>query len=73
MTALPNPKRSGRKYRKFAPVWAVQMRRAFVVRTLEGVMRGRARDYLCEGPAGERWPCRREIFAKTHRAMKTKR
>lgn len=57
---------NGKKYRKTAPVWAVQMTEPFEVETLEGTMRAEAGDYLCEGPKGERWPIKKEIFESTY-------
>jgi hypothetical protein len=38
----------------------------FEVETLEGVMRGKAGDYLIIGVAGEKYPCKREIFERTY-------
>ena len=57
-------------YKKIATILAVQMNRDFVVRTLEGVMKGNKGDYLCEGTAGERWPIKKEIFEKTYVAIR---
>lgn len=61
-----------RTYRKTALVRAVQMREPFFVDTLEGRMRGDAGDYLCEGPAGERWPIKRAIFEATYEEVERK-
>jgi hypothetical protein len=55
-----------REYRKTAAVKALQMDRPFRVETNEGVMEGAAGDYLCEGPAGECWPIKRDIFKATY-------
>lgn len=55
-----------KEYRKTATVWAVRMTEAFEVHTLEGVMTGEPGDYLCQGPAGERWPVKRAIFEATY-------
>lgn len=41
------------------------MNRDFVVRTLEGLMKGRTGDYLCEDTSGNRWPVKKEIFEST--------
>lgn len=57
------------EYRKIATVWAVEMPAAFEVDTLEGKMRGEPGDYLCEGPAGERWPVKKAIFENTYRRV----
>lgn len=55
-----------KEYRKTATVHAMRMDRPFAVETLEGTMHGEAGDYLCEGPAGERWPIKRAIFEATY-------
>ena len=63
---LPSPREWGDVYRKVAPAYAVQMREPFVVHTLEGVMEAGAGDYLCEGPGGDVWPVRAEVFEATY-------
>lgn len=45
---------------------AVEMKEEFEVETLEGVMRGKAGDFLIEGLQGEVYPCAREIFMKSY-------
>ncbi len=56
-----------KRYKKTKPIiLAKQMTEDFTVETLEGTMRGKAGDYLCEGIAGERYPCRRDIFEDTY-------
>lgn len=55
-----------REYRKTATTRAVQMQEAFEVETEEGVMQGKAGDYLCIGPLGEAWPVRQDIFEITY-------
>ncbi|OYT63025.1 hypothetical protein B6U67_03720 [Methanosarcinales archaeon ex4484_138] len=47
-------------------VKAVQMPDDFKVTTLEGVVYGKAGDYLMIGVEGERYPIRKEIFEKTY-------
>lgn len=54
------------EYRKTATVRAIQMDAPFRVETTEGVMEGAAGDYLCQGPAGECWPIKREVFEATY-------
>lgn len=54
------------EYRKTATVRAEQMDRPFVVQTNEGTMTGEIGDYLCVGPAGDRWPVKRHIFEATY-------
>lgn len=55
-----------KEYRKTATVWATQMEKEFVVDTEEGSMKGLPGDYLLQGPAGEAWPCKRDIFEATY-------
>lgn len=55
-----------REYRKTALTRACKMDVEFEVKTLEGVMRGKAGDYLCVGPAGEAYPCDASIFEETY-------
>jgi len=57
------------EHRKTATTLAVQVSEPFTVDTEEGVMEGRAGDYLCVGPAGEAWPVKREIFEATYEAV----
>jgi len=45
---------------------AVQMNEPFMVRTLEGVLRGNPGDYLVEGTQGELYPVKKEIFESTY-------
>ena len=47
-------------------VKAVQMEKEFEVKTLEGVLKGKAGDYLIEGVRGELYPCDKEIFEETY-------
>ena len=47
-------------------VFARQMDRDFIVNTLEGLMRGKAGDYLVLGIKGERYPVRKDIFEETY-------
>jgi len=47
-------------------VWAAQMGCPFLVDTLEGVMRGKAGDWLVRGVNGEWYPCDQDVFAKTY-------
>lgn len=56
-----------RRYRKRPVVIeAVRMELPFAVETLEGLMRGKAGDYLLRGVAGELYPCDAEIFDATY-------
>jgi ATP-dependent Clp protease ATP-binding subunit ClpA len=49
-------------YRKTDPTYAVQIEVPFEVDTLEGLMTGKAMDYLALGPDGEAYPVDRAIF-----------
>jgi len=52
--------------KKPVKIKAVQMEKEFEVRTLEGVLRGKAGDYLIEGIKCELYPCDKEIFEETY-------
>ena len=52
--------------KKRNPVEAVQIDEVFEVETMEGLMRGKAGDYLMKGVDGELYVCDREIFKKTY-------
>ncbi len=52
--------------KKPIPIRCVQVREAFEVETLEGVMRAKAGDWLVVGIHGEMYPIDREIFEKTY-------
>jgi hypothetical protein len=68
ITTLPE----GSKYyvKKPFPVRTVQMTEAFTVETKEGVMAGKAGDYVIEGVFGEMYPCDKTIFENTYRKVK---
>lgn len=55
-----------RKYRKTQLAEAQQVSRPFRVRTLEGVMEGKAGDYLMRGVQGELYPCDKDIFEASY-------
>lgn len=46
-----------------------EMNDPFEVETLEGVMAGKAGDFLITGVSGEMRPCRRDIFFQTYELM----
>ena len=52
--------------KKPIPVHAVQINEGFSVTTMEGVVYGKAGDYLMIGVDGERYPCNKEIFEKSY-------
>lgn len=61
-------KNPGQKtYQKTATITAVQMDLDFEVKTLEGLMKGHAGDYLATGIQGEQWPIKKDIFEKTYK------
>jgi len=61
---------SERRYRKRPVViTARQMPDAFAVETIEGVMRGKAGDWLITGVRGEQYPCDDEIFRETYEVV----
>ncbi len=53
-------------YRKTAPIYAIKMKDSFEVKTLEGIMTGKAGDYLAMGVKGEMWPIAQDIFKATY-------
>lgn len=58
---------------KISPIKAVRMDAPFEVETLEGVMKGKAGDWLAQGVEGERWPIDAEIFEKTYKPKSSKK
>ena len=52
--------------KKPIPVRCVQINEPFEVQTMEGLMQGKAGDYLMIGPRGEMYPCDRSIFNETY-------
>jgi hypothetical protein len=53
-------------YRKTSLAYAVKMGEDFEVETNEGVMAGKAGDYLAVGAAGEMYPIDAEVFEATY-------
>lgn len=54
-------------------VHACEMHELFRVHTLEGVMEGKAGDFLMLGVNGEYYPCARDIFLKTYEFCATEK
>ena len=52
--------------KKPIPIKCVQIDEPFEVLTMEGVMQGKAGDWLMVGIHGEMYPCDDEIFQKTY-------
>jgi hypothetical protein len=48
---------------------AIEMDIDFKVQTIEGIVEGKAGDFLLEGVNGEVYPCKKEIFKKTYRKV----
>jgi hypothetical protein len=63
--ALADPANFG-TYRKTAITRARQMDAPFTVATTEGVMEGKAGDYLCLDTKGNPYPCAREVFEASY-------
>ncbi len=66
MTELPDPEKNGAEYRKRATIFAVKMEQPFVVPTLEGVMSGKAGDWLAKGIHDELYPIDAKIFNESY-------
>lgn len=52
--------------KKPIPVKATQIDIPFKVETMEGILEGKAGDYLVEGIEGELYPCDKEVFENTY-------
>ena len=52
--------------KKPIPVRCIQLQEPFRIETMEGVMEGKAGDYLIIGVRGEMYPCDRTIFEETY-------
>jgi hypothetical protein len=52
--------------KKSIPQRCVQINEDFEVETLEGVLKGKAGDFLMIGVEGEMYPCDANIFYKTY-------
>lgn len=52
--------------KKPIPVNAFQVFKDFEVETFEGVMSGKANDYVIIGIKGEIYPCKKEIFEESY-------
>jgi hypothetical protein len=56
----------GSAVKKPIPIMFKELKEEFTVETLEGVMKGKAGDFLMIGVRGEVYPCDREIFLETY-------
>jgi len=52
--------------KKPVKIQAEQIPFEFTVHTLEGMMTGKAGDYLITGIKGEQYPCKKEIFKESY-------
>lgn len=52
--------------KKPIPVKCFQMKEPFSVETMEGVLEGKAGDYLMVGINGEMYPCDKAIFEESY-------
>jgi hypothetical protein len=55
-----------RAVKKPIPVRCIQINEPFEVETMEGVLEGKAGDYLMIGIKGEMYPCAQEVFKETY-------
>jgi hypothetical protein len=56
--------------KKPIPVKCIRMPEPFSVETMEGVLAGKAGDYLMIGIKGEMYPCDKDVFAETYELVK---
>ncbi len=52
--------------KKPIPIQCVQINEPFEVETMEGIMKGKAGDWLMIGIRGEKYACDKEIFEETY-------
>lgn len=56
-----------KRYKKTVPTYATQMKRRFLVDTIEGPQQvGQVGDFLVIGAAGEMYPVAQDIFSNTY-------
>ena len=63
---LPDPKEIGMEYKKRTTIHAVRMDEDFEVQTLEGLMKGKAGDWLARGVKGELYPIAADVFKSSY-------
>ncbi|RYZ48835.1 MAG: hypothetical protein EOO14_21575 [Chitinophagaceae bacterium] len=56
--------------KKPIPIRCFQLQEPFEIETMEGLMQGKAGDYLIVGIKGEMYPCDRAIFEETYDILK---
>lgn len=52
--------------KKPIPVRCIQLEEPFQIETMEGLMQGKAGDYLIIGIKGEMYPCDKTVFEETY-------
>lgn len=52
--------------KKPIPIRCIQIQEPFAVETMEGILEGKAGDYLMVGIRGEMYPCDQQIFKETY-------
>ncbi|HEY1022870.1 MAG TPA: hypothetical protein VGE06_11190 [Flavisolibacter sp.] len=52
--------------KKPIPIRCTQLHEPFQIETMEGLMQGKAGDYLIIGTKGEMYPCDKTIFEETY-------
>lgn len=55
--------------KKPIPIRCIQLQEPFRIETMEGVMEGKAGDYLLIGVKGEMYPCDKTIFEETYELL----
>jgi hypothetical protein len=55
--------------KKPIPIRCVQLLEPFQIETMEGLMQGKASDYLIVGIKGEMYPCDKAIFEETYEIL----
>lgn len=55
-----------RAVKKPIPIRCFQMSEPFKVETMEGILEGKAGDYLMIGVRGEMYPCDKDVFHETY-------
>ena len=55
--------------KKPIPVRCIQINEPFQIETMEGVMKGKAGDYLIIGVKGEMYACDKTIFEETYEML----
>ena len=56
--------------KKPIPIRCFQVQEPFKVETMEGVLEGKAGDYLMIGVRGEMYPCAKHIFDETYEVIR---